>query len=60
MAFRYYIVDPTGGDIWGTNDQAVAEDFSLSEDHYVIDVEDNQWVMMNTIGERFDIPEYKP
>lgn len=59
MKFKYYIVSPTSGDIWGTNERALAEEFSTSDDHYVIDVESNEWVQMGTVGERFDIPEHK-
>lgn len=59
MKFRYYIVDTIYGEVKGTNDIEVAEDLSASEDFYVIDVEDNQQIVINTVGERFDIKEFR-
>jgi hypothetical protein len=59
MKFRYYIVDTTYGEVKGTNDIEIAEDLSASEDFYVIDVEVNQQIVINTVGERFDIKEFR-
>lgn len=59
MKFRYYIVDTTYGEVKGTNDIEIAEDLSASEDFYVIDVKDNQQIVINTLGERFDIKEFR-
>lgn len=59
MKFRYYIVNTTYGDVKGTNAIEIAENLSASEDFYVIDVEDNQQIVINTVGERFDIKEFR-
>lgn len=59
MKFKYYIVDTRNGDIWGTDDDVVAENSSMSDENYVIDVESNEWVQMDTVGERFKIPRKK-
>lgn len=59
MKFRYYIVDELNGDVKGTNDTEVAENLSRADDFWVIDTETGQYLLMNTIGERFDIPEVR-
>lgn len=37
MAFRFYIVNLEGGDIEGTDDRTVAQEFALAETYVVID-----------------------
>lgn len=42
--FRYYIVAPYNGMIYGTNDTVAAVNMGGSEDDYVIDTETNEWI----------------
>lgn len=42
--FRYYITDLGAGMVYGTSDPQVAQDFSYSEDHYVVDTELGTWL----------------
>ncbi len=37
------------GDITGTNDKEVAYNIALSEDDFVLDVENNCWILSNGV-----------
>jgi hypothetical protein len=43
MKFRYYITNLYQGNIQGTNDEATAREFSVSEDFFVVDAETGTW-----------------
>jgi len=57
MKFRYYITDLMDGKVAGTNDAAVAEDCSWSEENFVVDTETGTWLCSG--GEKIDIQEMK-
>lgn len=42
--FRFYVVDISNGNVEGTNHEKVAQAFADSEDNFVIDVDNNQWL----------------
>ena len=44
MKYRFIIVNTFEGLVQGTNDESVAHDYSLSEDHYVVDVQTGRWL----------------
>ena len=54
---RYYIVDQIAGQIFQTDNGALAEQRSYSEDCWVIDSEAGEHILMGTVGERFPIPQ---
>ncbi len=39
MKFRYLIADSANGEVYGTNDEALARQYALSEENYVCDAE---------------------
>jgi hypothetical protein len=45
MSFKYYITSMMNGDITGTNDKLLAYNTALSEDDFVLDVENNCWIL---------------
>lgn len=49
--FRFFIVEPEGGYIFGTNDEERAKEVSRDDEYYVIDAEENKWLQDATIGE---------
>ena len=49
MRFRYYLVSIFNGDIKGTNDAAIAEEFRESQDDFVIDTETGTWLTDSNI-----------
>ena len=51
MKFSFYIVEPEGGFVFGTNDEDRAKELSRDDNYYVIDVEQNKWLQDATIGE---------
>jgi hypothetical protein len=53
--FRYYIFDPFEGKPVGTNSSTVAEHYAMCEDYFVIDTEQNLWLM--SLGVMADIEE---
>lgn len=55
--FRYYITDLHMGSIVGTNEEKIAKDFASSEDHFVVDVQENLWLITNGVSE--EVLEYK-
>ncbi len=55
--FTYYIVSPETGDVWGTNELEVAEEYSQDDSCYVIDAHSNECIQIGTVGERFSITE---
>ena len=55
LKYRYYIVNPEMGDVYGTNDEVKAEEYSQDDSCYVIDAEEAQLIQVGTVGERFDI-----
>lgn len=44
--FNYYIVS-VDGDIKGTNDIDIANEFAMCEDYYVIVPKENAWIQMD-------------
>ena len=55
MKFRYYDTSLFNGEVYGTNDKAIAEELALSEDDFVIDTETNEWILSD--GTRQQIQE---
>jgi hypothetical protein len=45
MLFKFYITSMFTGDIRGTNDKDLAYNIALSEDDFVLDIENNCWVL---------------
>ena len=45
MSFKFYITSMMNGDITGTNDRELAVNIALSEDDFVLNVEDNCWIL---------------
>jgi hypothetical protein len=58
MSFKYYIVDSASGNISGTDDKDVATSVSYDGDCYVIDVENNSWIV-DSSTEPVEIGEYE-
>lgn len=44
MNFRFYITDLLDGNIQGTNEAALAEEISASEDYFVVDALLGEWL----------------
>lgn len=44
MSFRYYITDLNEGAVLGTDNIEVANDLAASEDHFVVDTANGEWV----------------
>ena len=44
MKFRYYITDLNQGNVFGVNDDEVAENFAACEDYFVVDSEKGEWI----------------
>lgn len=57
MGFRYYIVNLLDGCPTGTNDKAIAENYALSDDAFVIDTETNQWLSSSASDEIHEVKE---
>lgn len=57
MGFRYYIVNLFDGCPTGTNDKAIAENYALSDDAFVIDTETNQWLSSSASDEIHEVKE---
>lgn len=57
MGFRYYIVDLFNGCPTGTNDKAIADNYALSEDAFVIDTETNQWLSSSASDQIKEVEE---
>lgn len=55
MRFRYYITNLHEGKIEGSNSIDVAENFSNSEDYFVVDSETGQW--MQPDGGRVEVQD---
>lgn len=57
--FRYYLVSVFDGygNITGTNDRKIAEEFAGSEEDFIIDTETNEWIQAE--AERVQIEEFK-
>jgi hypothetical protein len=45
MPFKYYITSMFTGSITGTNNSELAVNIALSEDDFVLDVENNCWIL---------------
>jgi hypothetical protein len=43
--FKYYITDLFDGSIVGTNDETKARDYTVSDDHFVVDAERGVWLL---------------
>ena len=48
MNYRYYITTVDDGTVYGTNDKEVAIGYSHSEDAWVIDTKNNEWIIDGT------------
>jgi hypothetical protein len=53
--FRYLVTDITSGEVFGTNDVVQAEAYVGSEDNFVVDVVENQWIQVDL--DRVEITE---
>ena len=42
--FRYYITDLNEGHVVGTNSEELASNCALSEDYFVVDAEQGEWL----------------
>ncbi len=45
MKFKYYINDLNAGDVKGTDDLTVAQQFADNEDCFVVDAEAGHWLL---------------
>lgn len=45
MKWIYIVIDTIDGSVRGTNDETAAEEYAYSDDHYVIDVGNMQWLI---------------
>lgn len=45
--FRFYIIDTGYGCIKGTDDEAVAAEFAVCEDYFVVDTDTNTWLAVD-------------
>lgn len=57
MKFRYYITDLFEGEVRGTNDKEVAEQFAPCDDYFVVDALTGEWITGD--GDRTDVKEMK-
>lgn len=55
MKYRFYIVNSIKGDVWGTDDSQQAAEYSKDDDVFVIDAEEGDHILIETVGERFPI-----
>lgn len=59
MKYQFYIVDTINGDVRGTNDEPLAEEYSRVDENYVIDAKLGKQICIDTIGQTFDIQQAK-
>lgn len=45
MTFAFYILDPFDARFIGTNDEAIAREYAVVEDYYVLSTHTNEWLM---------------
>lgn len=50
MKFRYYITDLYEGHVVGTDNGEKAANLATSEDYFVIDSEDGEWLTVNGVA----------
>lgn len=53
MKFRFYITDLTQGSVLGTDSLEDANNYSLSEDHFVVDTGTGEWLPSD--GSRLEV-----
>ena len=54
MKFRYYITNLIAGKIVGTDDEATARNYAMSEDFFVVDTENGTWLLSDGVDDSIE------